>query len=187
MMQTGRDDFEEVVRDANVSVHVASADGSYPNNPDLPILLYRGAFESTVSDLGSAVEAVFREHEWDRSWRNGIFSYHHYHSTAHEVLAVISGSVRVQLGGPNGETFALERGDVVVLPAGTAHKNCGTQGAFQVVGAYPENGPDWDMRRGRPGERSEAEENIRQVPLPSLDPVYGASGPVKVHWTEESE
>lgn len=30
----------------------------------------------------------------------------------------------------------------------------------------------------------EADRNIEQVPLPTLDPIYGDEGPVQEHWGE---
>jgi uncharacterized protein YjlB len=155
-------------------------DGTYPNNPDLPLVIYQAAF---VPDrcTPATVEAVFRQNRWGGTWRNGIYAYHHYHSTAHEVLGVTRGSARVRLGGPEGETFEVEAGDVLILPAGVAHKNVGASDDFLVVGAYPE-GQDWDMNTGRSGERPQADQNIKQVPLPAMDPVYGANGPLCTHW-----
>lgn len=68
-----------------------------------------------------------------------------------------------------------------MLPAGVAHKNCGAGTDLLVVGAYPED-QEWDLLRGRPGERPEADRNIARVPLPAMDPVYGADGPLGTRW-----
>jgi uncharacterized protein YjlB len=70
---------------------------------------------------------------------------------------------------------------VVVIPAGVAHKNLGDRSDFGVVGAYP-NGRHPDLLRGQTDERPEADQNIRRVPLPQKDPVYGKDGPLKIHW-----
>ena len=71
--------------------------------------------------------------------------------------------------------------DVVVIPAGVGHCNLGSSGGFLVVGAYPE-GQSWDLRTGEPDERPEVLENIRKVPLPRTDPVFGDEGPLHEHW-----
>lgn len=175
------DTFSDVLLDPDVIVHSFSDDGTFPNNEHLPTLLLRGAFRRSRSDLAAHIERVFRAHGWRGTWRNGIFSYHHYHSTSHEVLGVSRGSARVQLGGPEGSAFEVESGDVMVLPAGVAHKNLDADGRFQVIGAYP-NGREWDLKTGERGERPKADRNIEQVPLPEQDPVYGRRGPVMKHW-----
>jgi len=175
------DAFADVLRSPEVQTRQFADDGTFPNHPVLPVLILRQAVSTEVGDLAQTFERVFGAHDWQGQWRDGIFSYHHYHSTAHEVLGVAAGSAHVQLGGPNGDAFDVEAGDVLVLPAGVAHKNLGAARDFLVVGAYPE-GQDWDLLRGRPGERPEADRNIEQVPLPDRDPVYGEEGPLVEHW-----
>ena len=164
--------------------HMAD-DGTFPNNPNLPLILYQGAFHLPPGDPAGAIEQVFQAHQWPPAWRFGVFDFHHYHSTAHEVLGVARGGARVQLGGPEGTPFDVEVGDVLVLPAGVAHKNLGADPHFLVVGAYPE-GQDWDLLRGGPGERPEADRNIERVSLPAQDPVYGPEGPLVDHWERSS-
>jgi uncharacterized protein YjlB len=164
----------------DVTVVPLTDDGTFPNNDRLPLLVYRAAF-APAARSASAIEAVFRQNRWGGAWRNGIYAYHHYHSTAHEALGVARGAARVQLGGPEGETFDVAAGDVLILPAGVAHKNLGASSDFLVVGAYPA-GQDWDMNTGQPGERPQADQNIKQVPLPPIDPVYGGNGPLSARW-----
>jgi uncharacterized protein YjlB len=175
------DDFSGVLREPKLLARTLADDGTFPNNEVLPVLVYGQAVRPSVRSVAATVERVFRANNWTGAWRNGIFSYHHYHSTAHEVLAVTAGAATVQLGGADGWTLDVEAGDVLVLPAGVAHKNLGSDRDFQVVGAYPD-GQSWDLRRGEAGERPEADRNIEQVPLPSRDPLYGADGPLLEHW-----
>ena len=87
----------------------------------------------------------------------------------------------VQLGGPDGMTIDAQVGDVIIIPAGVAHKNLGSSNDFRCVGAYPP-GQDWDMNYGRPGERPKSDQNIAKVPLPTSDPVYGGDGPLIKGW-----
>lgn len=155
-------------------------DGIFPNNEKLPLILYRQVIR--FQDGGpEVVEEVFHQNGWGSSWRNGIYGFHHYHSTTHEVLGVYQGNCRVQLGGPEGEIFEIKKGDVVLIPAGVAHKNLGSSQDFKLVGAYP-NGQSWNMNYGKKGERPLADQNIAKVKLPEKDPVLGDHGPVKERW-----
>jgi uncharacterized protein YjlB len=151
--------------------------GGIPNSP-LPVLAYRG-----VPGTGTPADciALFAANGWLGAWVDGIYAFHHFHSTAHEVLGVVAGSASVTLGGPGGRTFEVARGDVLVLPAGTGHLNAGQTPDLVVVGAYP--GGMWcDLRRGDPGERDEVLANIAAVPLPDTDPVHGSGGPLTRAW-----
>ena len=154
-------------------------DGTFPNSR-LPLLLYRAA---TPADEASpeAMEALFSDGGWPPAWRSSVFTYHHYHSTAHEVLGVAAGSARLMLGGPEGREFDVAAGDVIVIPAGVAHKRLSSRPGFLVVGGYPP-GQHWDLLRGESGERPMADRNIAAVPMPKTDPVAGAQGPLIEHW-----
>jgi uncharacterized protein YjlB len=152
--------------------HTFEDDGSIPNST-FPVLIYHGVLDPTTS--AGAYEELFAGHGWLGAWRNGIFPFHHFHSTAHEVLGIAAGSAQVVLGGPQGRQFELSAGDVVVLPAGTGHRNVGSSSDLLVVGAYP-NAMRWDLRRGDPAEHDEVLANILRVPIPDHDPVQG--GPI---------
>jgi uncharacterized protein YjlB len=158
-------------------------DGTIPNSP-LPLLLYENAFEA---DVGPArLEQVLRKNNWRGLWRNGVFPYHHYHSTSHEVLACAAGKATVLFGGPSGRELSVTAGSVVVIPAGVAHKRIAASGDFLVIGGYP-NGRSWDMNYARPDERSAALANIRAVPLPETDPLSGPDGPLVKLWRSASD
>jgi len=156
-------------------------DGTFPNNERLPLLLYRAVLGTGAFDLVARARELFHENHWGGSWVNGIYGYHHYHSTAHEVLAIAAGQAKVQFGGKRGEIVTVAAGDAVVIPAGVAHKNLGSSDDFTVVGAYPK-GQHYDMCYGKEGERPEADENIAAVPLPQADPFGGPDGPLMHHW-----
>ena len=156
-------------------------DGAIPNHPSWPLIVYRGVLDGE-GDYASALERCFQENGWVGLWRNGIFSYHHYHSTSHEVLGVARGQARVIFGGERGETLRIAAGDVAVLPAGTGHCRVEASSDFLVVGAYPRGQEDYDLCTGKPGERPSALERIRQVPRPNVDPLYGREGPFLQYW-----
>jgi uncharacterized protein YjlB len=154
-------------------------------NSRLPVLIYQGALDLPKDDPASAIEALIHAHQWGNDWRNGLFTYHHYHSTAHEALLVFGGSAKVQLGGENGVIETIGAGDVIIIPAGVGHKNLGSSGDFNVVGAYPPR-QNVDMKYGKPGERPRVDENIARVELPTTDLVFGKIGPLLEHWRAQS-
>ncbi|MBI3960004.1 MAG: hypothetical protein HY328_14420 [Chloroflexi bacterium] len=167
------------------STYLLVDDGSIPNHPSLPLLVYQDALPVARPDPAAVAEETFRRNGWGGIWRNGIYPFHHYHSTAHEVLAVVRGWARVQLGGAQGVTLTAAAGTVLVLPAGTGHKRLDASPDLLVVGAYPP-GQTWDLCRGTAQERAMAFANIRRVPLPLMDPIYGETGPLVALWLGNS-
>jgi uncharacterized protein YjlB len=151
-------------------------DGLIPNSR-YPVILYTQAMKDAAA---SDYQKLFAENTWPGAWINGIFSYHHYHSTAHEVLGISSGWVEVLLGGEQGKTVRLSAGDIVILPAGVGHKNLAQSPDLSVVGSYPQ-GQSPDMNYGKPGEYARSVENIARVPLPGSDPI-GESGSLTKLW-----
>ena len=176
--------LQQVLNPPKVLAKLLEDDGAIPNNPKLPLLVYQGAINLPERNPVSIIEDLFRANQWGNSWRNGIFRYHHYHSTAQEVLVCYSGTARVKLGGESGIDQSISRGDVIIIPAGVGHKNLGDSPDFRVVGAYP-SGQTWDLLRGHPGERPQADEIIARVPLPPTDPIYGNVGPLIEHWLNQ--
>jgi uncharacterized protein YjlB len=158
-------------------------DDGYILNSKLPLLLYRNAFHKRGREGAAWLEERFGENNWSNAWRNGVYSYHHYHSTSHEVLGVYSGSARLQLGGVKGQIVDVETGDVIIIPAGVGHKNLGSSSSFRVVGAYP-NGSSYDLKTGEKDERPQAGKNIAAVPLPSTDPLLGKDSGLTKIWNE---
>lgn len=134
-----------------------------PNHPRFEVLLYRGV------DVRDA-QGLFAARGWGGSWVDGVFDFHHFHSTSHEVLAVIAGTAEIELGGPQGETFAVAAGDVIVLPAGTGHRRASASAGFRVVGAYPAGQEDYDLLREADDA---ARARIDALAAPPQDPVGG--------------
>jgi uncharacterized protein YjlB len=153
-----------------------------PNNRRFAVAVYRAAIPGTAfadGDLAAEFEALFEHNQWPPQWRDSLFDYHHFHSTAHEVLGVAAGSAEVIVGGPGARVVTLRAGDALLLPAGTGHCLQAFAGNLHVVGAYPP-GQQWDIRRDAltPGELAAME----ALPFPPSDPVLGERGPVVEQW-----
>jgi uncharacterized protein YjlB len=65
-------------------------DGAIPNSP-LPVLVYRSVKEASDANR---CKRLFAQNGWLGAWQNGIYSFHHFHSIAHEVLGVVAGTPR---------------------------------------------------------------------------------------------
>jgi len=149
-------------------------DGSIPNSP-LPLVLHRGACKETGEQGAVWLEKTFAGNGWTNSWRNGVYSYHHYHANTHEVLGVYQGSALLRLGGEAGAEVEVKAGDVIVIPAGVGHKRLSSTKDFAVVGAYPDGMEPETLREGALSPE-DAMARIRRVPLPKADPVRGREG-----------
>ena len=104
----------------------------------------------------------------------------HLQTTSYEVLGISHGKARLCLGhedNPRAVEETVGQGDVVVIPAGVAHRLLeDVEGGFSMVGCYP-GGCSWDMAYGEEGEE-ERIEGIRRLGWFERDPVYGDGGPV---------
>jgi uncharacterized protein YjlB len=157
-------------------------DGVIPNSR-YPLLLFRSALRKDKGEISAAqVQDLFATNNWSNSWVNGVYPFHHYHSTSHEVLGICAGTASLRLGGEQGRTVEVHAGDVIVIPAGVGHRNPGASADFSVVGAYPD-GRSWDLLTGKPGERTQADRNIAVLPVPNTNPVYGRGLAVNQFWS----
>jgi uncharacterized protein YjlB len=163
-----------------IETHLFTGDDSVPNNPALPLVVYRGALAGD-GDRAAACEAMFNRNRWPHPWRNGIYGHHHYHATAHEVLGIAAGWARVRLGGENGKSVELSAGDVVVIPAGVAHKREAASPDLLVIGSYPQ-GQRPDICTAKPGAAARTAAAVAAVPLPAADPVTGKAAPLLRCW-----
>ena len=162
------------------TAHLLAGDGVFPGSA-LPVLVYKGAVPLPRRDPPIGFETIFAHNGWAGTWRNGLYTFDHYHSTAHEVLGIAGGIAQVRLGGEQGITVDVAAGDVLVIPAGVAHKNIASSDDFRVVGAYPA-GTAPDLCFGKPEERPTTDRNVARLGLP-IDPLEGAGGPLVELWT----
>lgn len=133
-----------------------------PNSPH-PLLHYPGLLDHLqISDRSpEKVHKLFHSNGWQTQWifRYGPTQRAHYHSQAHEAMAVLSGTATIRFGVADtssslanankaqketdhpadgheegGVEVAAKAGDVFVLPAGTAHKTFDTTpGEFTLL------------------------------------------------------
>jgi uncharacterized protein YjlB len=162
------------------SEHRFADDGDVPNNR-LPLIVYQGAIDAKAGDPAVAFEDLFHRNGWGGGWRNGIFPFHHYHSTAHEVLGIARGEAEVRFGGEMGETLRVKAGDAVLIPAGVGHKRLSSSHDLLVIGAYP--GGQWaDLMREGAEDKAGIRARVVAVPLPKADPLAGKAGPMFAAW-----
>ena len=101
-----------------------------------------------------------------------IFSYHHYHSKAWELLLCIRGEASVQFGGGSGPIVTVSTGDLVLIPPGLAHKQLIEKNGFALLGSYPTVCFDGsiDTLTGFPTETEV--ERISRCHVPEQDPIF---------------
>ncbi|KTC87685.1 cupin domain-containing protein [Legionella drozanskii] len=157
-----------------------SPEAYFPGNPNYPLLIYKQVF-SAGNETPKEIQTRLERNNWDQSWIDSIYDFHHYHSSTHEVLVIISGDGQVQFGGEQGSTHTISAGDVVIIPAGVAHKSLNLSDNFRCIGAYPFN-ISVDMKLGRVEEYLKAIETVKQIGLPKKDPVFGEKGLLFDYW-----
>jgi uncharacterized protein YjlB len=154
--------------------------GYIPNNKRFPFLLYRQAIAS-LNLKPEKINKILESHQWINSWVDGIYDYHHYHSNTHESLVILQGNCKVQIGGEQGVIYDVTPGDVVIFPAGVAHKNVGASPDFKCMGSYPTH-IEYDMNYGKSEEHPLVDNNIQKVGMPNNDPLYGPKGILFTYW-----
>lgn len=161
--------------------YILKEDELMPNNPDLPVLVFRGVAPEQT-DIAGFFEQTFYKNGWAGIWRDGLYDYNHFHSNAHEVLGIAQGHVAVLLGGDSGILIHLSEGDCLVLPAGTGHARVDATSDLVVVGAYPRGQENFDIRRSWK-ESLGMREDIRHVAVPPFSPLEGVAGEADDFWS----
>ncbi len=165
-------------KNIHVLSYILQGDSVFPNNI-LPLIIYKSALDLNLTP--DSIKKILKSNSWENSWSGGVYEYHHYHSTAHEVLCVYEGNATLLFGGEKGIVMLIKKGDVVIIPAGVAHKNLNSSEDFNCVGAYPQ-GQGVDINYGKEGEFAKAVKSIAALPFPSSDPIFGAEGPLFTQW-----
>ncbi|KAK1675576.1 cupin domain-containing protein [Colletotrichum godetiae] len=162
-----------------ISKHFIQSHGLFPNTSiqNKPLVIYHSAFSSASA---SSIEShLIFVGVVEPQWRYTMYSTSHFHSTTHEVLCISNGRAKLCFGGEDNEGRVeplVEKGDVIVVPAGVAHRLLDDfESGFEMVGSYPK-GHHWDMCYGKKGEEGKVDA-IAKIPWFSRDPVYGNRGP----------
>ena len=173
-------EFLTPLKSLKVSRHQIPAYKHIPNTSiqSYPLYNNRQAYKPSppASDIEHYLSSV---NVVKPQWRYTMYSESHFHSTSHEVLCVYSGSADLCFGGeenPDRIEPKVSSGDVIVVPAGVAHRLTKDHGGFSMIGSYPK-GCNWDMFYGREGEEEKVKK-IGNLDWFERDPIYGDQGHV---------
>lgn len=142
-----------------VKSYLLPATADAPNSR-LPVLHYRNVLPSPLSE-DSAIQFLM-QNEWDhrvsRHWHGfsktiqltrpqgtwGHIDIRHFHPNSHECYGIFRGSSTLLIGqidAGQGAKIEVTAGDVVVLPAGTAHSSLESSSDYRYIGVYPAVSP----------------------------------------------
>lgn len=163
-----------------VSKHQIPAHNLIPNTSiqNKPLLIYHSAFEPSCASASAIESHLDSVGAVTPQWRYTMYPVTHFHSNTHEVLCVSNGRAKLCFGGEENDGRVepvVEKGDVMIVPAGVAHRLLDDQGGFEMVGSYPPGKP-WDMCYGMEGEEHKVD-GIKALRWFSKDPIFGDQGP----------
>ena len=158
--------------------HLFADDGRIPNNPKLPLVLYRGGIDLAGSpDPEKLIEKTFAANGWGNMWRNGIYPYVHYHSMIHEVMGIARGRATVRFGGEKGEEIESRpatSSSCRPAPGTSASRTAPTLWSSAPIRRAANTISAAAARPSTP-RRSPPSAKCR---CPPTDPVFGAQGPL---------
>ncbi|OQV03453.1 hypothetical protein CLAIMM_08496 [Cladophialophora immunda] len=162
----------------------------YAPNSRLPVLIYRDALPLPLTE--STATAFLESHGWEKRGVWGHIPVRHFHPNSHECYGIFQGSSTLLLGCGSSDTSGglnveVHAGDVIVLPAGTAHCSVESSLDYRYVGVYPKDCPRWRNELGKESINVDALRNeILAVAMPTQDPVTGPQGPLMRLWAGAS-
>ena len=136
-----------------IGSYILSPTRLIPNSP-YPLIHYPKYFSDEKSHDAASIHELFASNGWQTQWiyRYGPTQPSHYHSAAHECMAVLSGSATIRFGvadtqadpesnthGDGKEVGGIElqanAGDIFLIPAGVSHKTFDPQpaGTFALL------------------------------------------------------
>ncbi|KAJ6098914.1 hypothetical protein N7467_000449 [Penicillium canescens] len=159
-------------------------------NSTLPVIHYRAVLPSPRTE--ECVTEFLTAGKWEKRGTWGPINIRHFHPNSHECYGIFQGSSTLLLGAATGDDVSVGMklvvnvGDVIVLPAGTAHSSLESTADYRYVGLYPENCPRWRNEIGRSRiDLRVLRKEIAAVKLPEEDPVYGKDGPLCQLWSKD--
>lgn len=158
----------------NAEKYFSEPEGMIPNSR-FPLLIYRSA---VVDGGAKAIKDCFLSNGWSNNWDYpGVYEYAHFHSPTHERLGCAEGWMEFNLSvGENGWTkLWIEKGDVIVVPAGVSHEMISKSENIHICGGYPD-GRDWDDVQEEflnENDYKQMCKRIMMLPIPNKDPVTG--------------
>ncbi|OAL53980.1 hypothetical protein IQ07DRAFT_619221 [Pyrenochaeta sp. DS3sAY3a] len=157
-------------------------------NSELPVLIYRNCLPSPHSE--ETTTKFLESNGWIYKGTWGHIPVRHFHPNTHECYGVFRGSSTLLLGcGHNdtsgGKEVKVQAGDVIVLPAGTAHSSILSSKDYTYIGVYPKGAPRWRNEFGKTEVIGDSlRKEISSVGTPLQDPVNGVSGPLTKLWSQ---
>ncbi|KAL2830437.1 hypothetical protein BJY01DRAFT_240376 [Aspergillus pseudoustus] len=170
---------------SSVDTYFLSPTAHAPNSL-LPVIHYRDVLPHPLSEEG--VTKFLTANKWEKRGTWGHIPIRHFHPNSHECYGIFQGSSKLLLGvGESDQSGGLEvsvqAGDVIVLPAGTAHSCAVSSEDYRYIGVYPEGCPRWRNAMGsKPIDLTALRKESGEVEMPEHDPVYGAGGPLMQLW-----
>ncbi|KAH8702350.1 hypothetical protein BGW36DRAFT_372663 [Talaromyces proteolyticus] len=158
----------------------------YAPNSSLPVLHYRNVLPYPATEEN--VTSFLTAHKWEKRGTWGHIPTRHFHPNSHECYGIFRGSSTIVLGVGGGDESGglrvrVQAGDVIVLPAGTAHSMADSTEDYRYIGVYPEGCPRWRNELGeKPISLADLRKEIQSVGFPKQDPVFGTHGPMMRLW-----
>jgi uncharacterized protein YjlB len=125
-------DLDAALRPRKAKAFLFKDDGIIPNNPNLPLVLYRSPSGLRANSTRRVCSKSFSSATAGAIAGGMAFTITRIIITC----AAVRAETRVRLGGAKGRGLKLNAGDVVILPAGTGHERPGSADLL-VIGAYP--------------------------------------------------
>ncbi|MCD2425876.1 hypothetical protein LQ567_24040 [Niabella pedocola] len=168
-------------RRSNPDIFYFRKDNLIPNSPH-PLLVYRTFFDKESDACENWLKKKFTAHQWFLFAGVPPLDVPFYYMNTHVVLGVCAGAAKWQLGGTLGLTMVIEKGDVLVIPAGVGLQHLESSADFKITGAsaldvVPKIRKEASGNSKDPGR-------VADVPIPETDPVLGMDDGLLTIWLQ---